>query len=92
MIVNIPGVGRVEFPEGTPPEVIEKAARDYLASQPKQRLELLEQAREARKPTLVTEGKDPMSELVRQLGYRYALRLWEQPNLLVWSLTQLPIF
>lgn len=68
MIVNIPGVGRVEFPEGTPPEVIEKAARDYLASQPKQRLELLEQAREARKPTLVTEGKDPMSELVRQLG------------------------
>lgn len=68
MIVNIPGVGRVEFPEGTPPEVIEKAARDYLASQPKQRLELLEQAREVRKPTLVTEGKDPMSELVRQLG------------------------
>lgn len=68
MIVTIPGVGRVEFPEGTPPEVIEKAAREYLAGQPKERLELLEQAREARKPTLIAEGKDPMSELVRQLG------------------------
>lgn len=68
MIVNIPGVGKVDFPDGTPPEVIEKAVRDYLAAPPKPRLELLEQAKEGRSPTLVTEGKDPMSELVRQLG------------------------
>lgn len=34
MIVEIPGVGNVEFPDGTPPDVIEKALEAYRSEPP----------------------------------------------------------
>lgn len=72
MIVNVPGVGNIEFPEGTTAEQANKAIQEYLQTrgtekpsaktQPK--LEILEQARNVQpQPLAVTD-----TDVGRQLG------------------------
>lgn len=65
MIVDVPRVGQVEFPDDTPKDVVEKAIANFLR---KEKFPILEAAREGKKPTVVAEGKDPVAELARQIG------------------------
>ena len=69
MIVDIPRVGKVEFPDDTPKEVIQKAISDFLKTEKKPvSAPLLEEAKQGKGPTIVSEGKDPLSEFMRQVG------------------------
>jgi len=69
MIVEVPNVGKIEFPDDTPKEVVESAIANFLKSRKPEKpsLPLLEEAKN-RKVSVVSEGKDYLSELMRQIG------------------------